>query len=362
MTHTFKQAFKQTFTQSFNGAALTSALLLSTAIALPTAALADTGYMTKTISVPHREAPVRLDIYYPAEAGGQTTLHGKNAVFTGIEISADGKPKAGKHPVVIFSHGSGGNGINTGWMGKALADQGIIMIAPNHPGTTSRDSHPEDTVKTWERPQDISSLIDQLPKLFAGDMQADTSRIGAVGFSLGGYSVLALAGAQISKAAFIEHCDRSMGKGLNECAWITKAGLHLNDTDQERFEQSNKDPRIATVVSIDPGLAAAFTPQSLKAMKRPVKIINLGSEGTIYAGVDGKPVAADIPNAKYHTVDKAWHFSFLGTCTPIGAEILIAEKDDPICDEKGGRDRADIHKEIANETVSFIKQHLAVTN
>lgn len=354
MTYTFHQLVRNT--------AIGSALLLSTSLATPVTAFADIGYMSKTITASHREVPVKLDIYFPAETGGETQLHGNNAVFTGFDIIKDAKPLAGTHPVVIFSHGSGGNGTNTGWIGKALADKGMIVIAPNHPGTTSRDSTPESTVKTWERPDDISTIIDQLPDLFPDQMKADARKIAAVGFSLGGYSVLALAGAKVSKSAFIEHCDRNMNVALNECGWLTKGGLDLNDTDQARFEQDNSDPRIKAFVSVDPGLAAAFTPESLTKVERPVMVINLGSEGTIYAGVDGKPIAENIPNAEYHLIENSWHFSFLGTCTDMGAKILIAEKDDPICDEYGGRDRNEIHEEIGQVASEFLKKQFALTH
>ena len=79
-------------------------------------------------------------------------MFGKNAVFKGIELAANPRPKQGAHPVVVFSHGSGGNGMNIGWFAKALADQGMIVIAPNHPGSTSGDSDPEQSLKTWETP------------------------------------------------------------------------------------------------------------------------------------------------------------------------------------------------------------------
>lgn len=97
-------------------------------------------------------------------------------------------------------------------------------------------------------------------------------------------------------------------------------------------------------------------------MDHPVKIINLGSAGKIYSGVDGAPIAGNIPGAEYHAVEGAGHFSFLGECTKIGPEILKAERDDPICDEPSDRKRADIHAEIAAHTAAFLKRHLASTN
>ena len=110
----------------------------------------------------------------------------------------------------------------------------------------------------------MSAILDQLESLLPGGVQADDQRIAAAGFSLGGYSALSLAGAQLNKQAFIDYCAREDKKSLNECAWFTHTGFDLNTIDTEGFERSNLDSRFKTVVSIDPGFAAAFSSESLK--------------------------------------------------------------------------------------------------
>ncbi len=129
----------------------------------------------------------------------------------------------------------------------------------------------------------------------------------------------------------------------------------LNAIDEEGFERNKIDPRIKAVVSIDPGFAAAFTFQSLSAIERPVKIINLGTASSIPEGVDGKAIADLIPVAEYARVNGAWHFDFLGECTRLGPLMLAVTFDDPICSEKSDRSRSDIHTEIAAEALDFLK-------
>lgn len=73
----------------------------------------------------------------------------------------------------------------------------MIVIAPNHPGSTSGDSSPAKTLRVWERPADLSAIADQLDTLLPEGLSADTWNIGAVGFSLGGY-VSWLLPAQVS--------------------------------------------------------------------------------------------------------------------------------------------------------------------
>lgn len=333
---------------------LTTVLLCSTIIStIPAQATNLAGYTTSQFTAPHRALPVQTHIWFPANDNGEQIQLGKNIAFHGIPVRAGATPKKGPHPIVLLSHGSGGNAVGIGWIAAHLAEQGMLVIAPNHPGTTSRDSYPDQTIKTWERPQDFSAIIDQLPSILPSDLNMDTTKIAAVGFSLGGYAVLAAGGVQLNKEAYIDYCDRHEGE--LECGWLTKDGLDLNSIEKTRFEQSNKDPRIKTIVSIDPGLVEAFTKLSLANLDLPVKIINLGAINTVPDGIKGKVTAEAITNAQYKEVLNSSHFSFLGVCTILGPALIALEGEDPICTETGGRDRADIHKEIAGEVSSFLK-------
>ncbi len=85
------------------------------------------------------------------------------------------------------------------WMATALAEQRYIVAGVNHHGTTSRDSDPHQTVQTWMRPKDISAILDAFETGATG-MSADMQRVVASGFSFGGYTALAMAGTQVSKA------------------------------------------------------------------------------------------------------------------------------------------------------------------
>ena len=339
----------------------TVALISSTFIFTQTAQAADlAGYTTTQISATHRALPIKTHIWYPAQKDGNQIQLGKNIAFHGTLVRAGATPKVGSHPVVLLSHGSGGNAAGIGWIAAHLAEQGMVVIAPNHPGTTSRDSHPEQTIKTWERPQDFSAILDQLPTILPKGLNIDRTKIAAVGFSLGGYAVLAAGGIQLNKEAYIDYCDRH--KGELECGWLTKDGLDLQSIDQIRFEQSNKDVRIKTIVSIDPGLVEAFTKTSLTNIDLPVKIINLGAIDSVPDGIKGKATAEAIANAEYSQVLNSSHFSFLGVCTKLGPQLIKEEGEPPICTETGGRKRADIHEEIKIEVSSFLKAQFGLTN
>jgi predicted dienelactone hydrolase len=66
-----------------------------------------------------------------------------------------------KLPLVVISHGRGGNFIGHHDTAETLADAGFIVAAINHPGSTTLDtSHVGDLSALVERPTDIKRLID----------------------------------------------------------------------------------------------------------------------------------------------------------------------------------------------------------
>lgn len=314
------------------------------------------GYTTAPAPAAHRDQPLTAHIWYPAKEDGAKIILGQNAVFTGHSVQAGATAKDGTYPVVVLSHGSGGNAPNLAWIAASLADQGMIVVAANHPGTTSGDSSPDRTLKTWLRPADQSALIDMVVAGLPNNIRADTSRIASVGFSLGGYTALATAGARTSQAAYIAYCDAHFG--TMDCAWFNNAGIDFNSIDTERYEQSNRDPRVTAVVAIDPAVAQAYQADSLAAIDVPTKIINLGAAGEIPLAVDGATIKADMPSAQLEFVEGATHFSFLGECTGKGWLIIKMAGEDPICTETGPRERADIHKELRGTIGAFLVQNL----
>lgn len=106
----------------------------------------------------------------------------------------------GPHPVVLFSHGFRGVNVQSHTILKVLQGAGYVVLAPNHQDSfvqggnvewggrwtdASQRSRGEDLVAVWK-----AALAD--PELAP---QLDPARVGLVGHSLGGYTVLGLGGA-----------------------------------------------------------------------------------------------------------------------------------------------------------------------
>jgi predicted dienelactone hydrolase len=117
-------------------------------------------------------------------------------------------PLAGR-PVVVFSHGFHGCATQSRFLTEALAAAGYLVLAPNHkdavcngssarwrdrPDVPFRDAEAWDDTRYRDRADDIRRLI-AAARADPEWRQADWSRLGLAGHSLGGYAVLGLAGA-----------------------------------------------------------------------------------------------------------------------------------------------------------------------
>ena len=345
--------------------------LLLTGVAVTSAHAADIGVRTLTVPAPERGRGLAVTVWYPAGAGGKPTMIGDNRLFKGEAAHENATIAEGRFPLVLLSHGSGARVEAMSWLAAALAEAGFIVAGPNHPGTTSGDSTPAATPKIWKRTADLSALIDGFSADAGWRAAIDTTRIGVVGFSLGGATAMEIGGARADLEAYARYCDTykkwdcawfAGGRGYIDDAPVKVEKVDLRRLDKARFEQFNRDPRVRSVVAVDPGLAQAYVADSLKAIDIPLAFINLGSAGTIPEPVISDKLAALVPQATYATVAEAAHFSFLPECKEGSAELLTSLGEvDPICEDPGKRPRGDIHAELKRLIIEALQRSLEVS-
>jgi predicted dienelactone hydrolase len=150
-------------------------------------------------------------MWYPcAEPPGEINLEG--ITVPGVK---DCPISGEKLPLVVVSHGAGGNFVGHHDMAETLADAGFIVAAINHPGHTTSDmSRSGDLSVFIERPTDIKRLIDFMLGASAAAPNIDPEHIGFFGFSAGGYTGLVLIGADPDWA--IALCQRSSAAPMCE--------------------------------------------------------------------------------------------------------------------------------------------------
>ncbi len=154
-----------------------------------------------------RRAVVTLAIVFSVPA--RTFAQDRVESIGGREVTV-WQPRAGQMaPVVFFSHGFGGCPRQSTFLTKALADNGYWVFAPRHAdsrcgGRGIADSRPEEPFRNPERWTDttyrnrrddiraVESALRTDPR-YKG--RIDFTHVAYVGHSLGGYTVLGLAGA-----------------------------------------------------------------------------------------------------------------------------------------------------------------------
>jgi predicted dienelactone hydrolase len=308
---------------------------------------------------PVRDTNVSFDIWYPASPGGKTVTVGGNGVFFGTKAGRGAPRREGTFPLVLISHGAGGNAGQFGWIASELARNGYVVVLPNHPGTTSGNASVQAAVRVWERPQDITAVLDHMTSHEDEFAYIDLDNIAVVGFSAGGYTALALSGARVDPDRLQRFCDGS-DHGMSDCAFLSHFGVDLHELDLSPAAQDLRDTRIKMGVIVDPGIISTLTAESLSTIDIPLFVINLGTNESVPDGVHALDAAQHIPNAKHLFIPDAAHFSFLAECKERGPDILEKEGEpDQLCIDAGGRSRGELHNDLARRVNSYLDVHTA---
>lgn len=301
---------------------------------------------------PQRDLKVR--IFYPTTSNSEPQLLGGNRVFTGYKAIPDAPIASGRFPLVLLSHGSGGNNASLAWLATALAERGAIVVAASHPGSTTGDSRPETDLTLQTR--DLSLMLDHYLAAGVWKNSIDVSKIGAIGHSKGGYSVLALAGGLINRQRLTHYCEDM--PQMPDCRFYKQNGIQLEKTEDARLAASYRDPRITFAIALDPGMSYVLTPESLKAISIPVL--------TLAAGYYSRPTGKmTLGTEEIHTprqiMPQAGHFDFLPVCQPTAEKILAEEGEAFICDTPAA-ERERIHQQTITAVTEFMQQAGIETN
>ncbi|WP_146492717.1 alpha/beta hydrolase family protein [Vibrio sp. T20] len=302
--------------------------------------------------------PLNTAIWYPTQDESNTSLIGDNPAFIGTRVIKNAKIQSGKFPVVLISHGYRGNWRNQNWLATELAHLGYIVASVNHPGTASFDQSPKQAAKWWERPRDITRTLDYLLSEVLWKQSANANNITAIGHSLGGWTVMQLAGAKIDRPTFEANC--LIYPNPRTCGLAEELGL-----DKVQAEEPNQkdlsDPRIQRVVSLDLGLSRSFSVGSLNEIKVPILILAAGIDiGDLPQALESGYMAEHIPlsSRQYKVYENATHFSFIQPCKS-GAEVILEEEvpgDGIICKDGLGSSRGELHQLILNDIIGFLNR------
>jgi predicted dienelactone hydrolase len=279
-------------------------------------------------------------------------------------------PHMERLPLILLSHGTGGSALQMAWLGTALARAGYIAVAVDHPGNNANAKlTPEGFALWWERATDLSNALDAMLKDEEFGPRIDPTRIAAAGYSLGGYTVLELAGAQTDISRFFDYCrtkpgeDNAAGdsavcrvpemRGMGSIDDILQATRKTSRESLARSGESFRDPRIKAVFALAPALAFTQTAESLHSVHIPVEMV-VGTEDRIApARENADYLRANLRAGRETTLPGVAHSTFLDTCTPAGTQALPQ-----YCTELPGIDRSAVHAKVASMAIEFFDRSL----
>lgn len=163
---------------------------------------------TTADATPRYDRPLTVEIWYPAapdtQPGGTYTANlrdGKTQVTLHGQAARDAQPASGEtFPLIVISHGYPGNRFLMSHLGENLASKGYVTVSVDHLDSTyATQSMFGSTL--LNRPLDQRFVIDAMAAL-DGPLGAitDTSNVGLIGYSMGGYGALVYGGAGLSEA------------------------------------------------------------------------------------------------------------------------------------------------------------------
>ncbi|MEO0615244.1 MAG: alpha/beta hydrolase [Pseudomonadota bacterium] len=308
--------------------------------------------------------PVTATVWYPAAAVEQEAIliPQKRPVFIAgyaarnATLADSDRPL----PVVVISHGTGGAALQMMWLGRALAARGYVAVAVDHHGNTAAE--PAYDARgfrlVWERITDLSVAIDRLAADETFGARVDTSDVSAVGFSLGGYTVLGLAGAKTDLDRLQAFCAGPDADGTCEPQgeYPTAAEDFAKMLEEDPSLAANfrnagadySDPRVSHVVAIAPAIGQAFAPATLRALDEQFLLIVGNDDRVAPALTNAAYIESHLSSGRLQTIEDAGHYVFLSPCTKRGRRYVPAYEDaDTI-------DRARVHEDVAAAIIEFL--------
>jgi predicted dienelactone hydrolase len=176
----------------------------------------------------------------------------------------------------------------------------------------------------------------------------DPERIGAFGFSMGGFTVLTAVGAQADLRIIPRHCAESPEFACEVLRNARSPFLKPGPSAGE-FEP---DPRIKAAVVAAPGFGFTMARTRPDAVQVPVQLWSADKDDSVpYATNAGLVRAALGSNVEFHAVPGAGHFSFLAPCSIIAPRL-------PVCAEQGDFDRSAFHESMNASVLAFFNRNL----
>jgi predicted dienelactone hydrolase len=168
---------------------------------------------------------------------------------------------AGPAPLVVISHGLGSDRATFAYLAKHLVSHGFAIAVMEHPGSSAaqiqsllngRADEVADPNEFVDRPLDVTYLLDTLAQDPTLKSRLTVQGVTVIGQSFGGYTALALGGAQLDPKTIAQDCAKL------EQTWNVSLFLQCQIRRVQPLPTSLRDPRVKAVMAINPIASAVF--------------------------------------------------------------------------------------------------------
>jgi predicted dienelactone hydrolase len=298
--------------------------------------------------------PLNLMLIYPA-APTATALPFKIFLSTNLHLYKDAPVVSDglKRPLVMFSHGAGGNGSLYAWFGEYLASHGYLVAMVYHFRANSYDSSALYVRnRIWQRPHDLSLDISHLLQDKVWGPHIDSSQIGVAGHSQGGFTSLWIGGAKVNSDLFIKY----------QRGWKNNEMVPAYIREQMKVDAEPAgdvlDDRVRAAFAMAPGDIQGFgmDEAGLRQMAIPAYIIVGAGDTTTPSDENAAFAAKYILHAQLDVLPgPVGHEIFDNECDQIGRDNYPEA-----CNDAPGVDRVRLHAYIGNAALQFFDSHLRV--
>ncbi|MEW5850073.1 MAG: hypothetical protein AB2A00_14890 [Myxococcota bacterium] len=325
---------------------LAGALACASAPSVPEHGGGRAGVTTGVFHDEKRARTLVTEIWYPAVPDAEEHEETFNIIWN-ARAARDARMAGGPpRPLVLFSHGSGGTRHDLAWLARALAREGYLVAAVTHPGNTYQDNDPLRRLEIWQRPQDVRAVLDGLLAHPFWGPRVDRRHISAVGHSLGGYTVLAVAGARYDVKRAREHC---LGPDA-DAACRAAAEVDRSRIDYRPSGLSYRDGRVRAVVALAPAVGPGFDERSAAEVTVPVHIIS-GLQDDITLHRLHAARWANLLHAELTVLDEANHYTFINPCNALGSLGRISA-----CADAPRADRLKLQAHVRRVVLDFLRR------
>lgn len=305
------------------------------------------GFEFAEVPVSGDAPPIEIAIWYPTEASSPERANTPFGQAVAMNAAISGRDL----PLVVISHGDGGWFGSHASLAAALADAGMIAAALNHPGNSDGDEGTSPAEWIVDRPGHLARVVSFMTGQWAGASHVGADRLGAFGFSAGGHTVLAAAGALPSRERISAHCEAVPEE------FVCRVGMAA-EVVRGVGVFPPPIPNLRAVVAAAPGFGFSFDPAQVAALNTTIQLWSGALDDRVPHETNAAPLAKSLaPPSESHLVPSAGHFAFRAPCDP-ALETANPRVWAMACVDAPGFDRQAFQARFTADVVSFFSRNL----